>query len=251
MLHLLDDAERMGRNTNIFPLFSSRDFDQRLREYQTLPQENAAGVRNLFIERWNQQLVPLLSNLSSAQIQEAIPMIHAFIEQTVHEVVSQVVEDDINNFLEEGTFEVNDDLRDFIAQADDYQGTPGTPHESPIIIPIENSPHLPLPANENVIIAGLFQNPQEANTPPVIARVVRHLLPGSPLRQEVQPNPQGFTTPQTNAGQPRTAEQAGLEEGRAQGRNVRRRLDLDAPVHQLQYHHDDENGPDGGGVPVN
>jgi hypothetical protein len=244
MLHLLDDAERMGRDTNTFPLFGRSGFDERLREYQTLSQENAAEVRDLFIERWNQQLVPLLSDLPSAQIQEAIPMIHAFIERTVHDAVSQVVEDDINDFLN-GTFEINDGLHNFIAQGGDvYQGTPRTPQENPIA-PIENSPHSPLPASENLVIAGLPRQPQGDTTPPAPVRVVRHLVQGSPLIQEVNQN--------EGQDRRRTAEEAELpDQGPA---SQRRRLDTRGDNHQqnLQFRrdHDDQNGPNGGGVPVN
>ncbi len=106
--------------------------------------------------------------------------------------------------------------------------------------------------------------PHEANGALVIPRLnvvelpeqpveaaVRRLLPGSPLRQEVddQDVVLGVTTPPMDAGQRRTAEQAGLRN--PQRRNVRpRRFAPDGP--QLPFHrnHDDENGPAGGGVPA-
>jgi hypothetical protein len=126
---------------------------------------------------------------------------------------------------------------------------------SPYRSPIKYQSSTPLQANEEFQGEGLPGAGAALVTPENISQAARRrLFETSPLVREIQEeiaqNPQEFTTPPTNAGQPRTAEQAGLAR-RVQVRNVRRRLDLDAPVHQLQYHRDDENGPDGGGVPVN
>ncbi len=78
-------------------------------------------------------------------------------------------------------------------------------------------------------------------TPPQAAR---RLFPGSPLRQEVPQN-----TPEAQEDRRRQAEDS--PEG--QPPRQRRRLNLeDEPVNQLPFHrnHDDENGPDGGGLPA-
>lgn len=106
----------------------------------------------------------------------------------------------------------------------------------------------PLSADENWVIEGLPQQPQGDTTPPVAVRVVRHLFPGSPLRQEVNQN--------EGEDRRRTAEEAGLPDQGPERQRMRlapRGLFGDNHQQNLPFHRDpdDQNGPNGGGVPVN
>lgn len=108
-----------------------------------------------------------------------------------------------------------------------------------------------IPGLARVVVAGLATPPQR--------QALRRLLPGSPLvipvPQEVVQrlvSPQGAQAPLPQTGIVRQREETEAERRQQEPNARRRRLDLDTPpADQFQFHRrDDENGPDGGGVPA-